>query len=56
MTTAASLWVVAGIGLAVGCGFYTASVFTSILALSVLLFLRKLEGVAFGKDEAPRQR
>jgi len=56
LTTAASLWVVAGIGLAVGCGFYTAAVFTSILALSVLLFLRKLEGVAFGKDEAPRQR
>ncbi len=56
LTTAASLWVVAGIGLAVGCGFYTASVFTSILALGVLLFLRKLEGVALGKDEAPRQR
>jgi len=56
LTTAASLWVVAGIGLAVGCGFYTASVFTSILALGVLLFLRRLEGVALGKDEAPRQR
>lgn len=56
LTTAASLWVVAGIGLAVGCGFYTASIFSSILALGVLLFLRKLEGVAFGKDEAPHQK
>ncbi|MBU0709622.1 MAG: MgtC/SapB family protein [Candidatus Omnitrophica bacterium] len=43
LTTAASLWVVAGIGLAVGVGFYLASVTTTFLALIVLYFLRRAE-------------
>jgi len=55
LTTAASLWVVAGIGLAVGCGFYIAAIFAGILALGVLLLLRKLEDVVFGREETPRQ-
>ena len=38
LTTAASLWVVAAIGLAVGCGFYNAAAYTTILTLVVLLF------------------
>jgi putative Mg2+ transporter-C (MgtC) family protein len=51
LTTAASLWVVAGVGLAVGCGFYIAGIFTTILALTALLFLRYLEAKVFGKEE-----
>jgi putative Mg2+ transporter-C (MgtC) family protein len=51
LTTAASLWVVAGIGLAVGCGFYSASVITTILALGVLLLLRQAEEKIFGDKE-----
>lgn len=51
LTTAASLWVVAGIGLAVGCGLYSAGIFTTILALIVLFFLRYAEGMIFGKGE-----
>lgn len=47
LTTAASLWVVAGIGLAVGVGFYSAGVFTAILTLVTLFFLRRLEGIMF---------
>jgi putative Mg2+ transporter-C (MgtC) family protein len=43
LTTAASLWVVAAIGLATGCGFYTASLFTTLLTLIVLFFLRYIE-------------
>ncbi len=43
LTTAASLWVVAGIGLACGCGFYTAACFTTILALVTLFFLGYFE-------------
>jgi putative Mg2+ transporter-C (MgtC) family protein len=39
LTTAASLWVVAGIGLASGCGFYSAAFFTTFLALVTLFFL-----------------
>jgi len=45
LTTAASLWVVAGIGLAIGVGFYSAGIFTAILALITLFFLRRLEGM-----------
>jgi len=43
LTTAASLWVVAAIGLATGCGFYTASLFSTLLTLIVLFFLRYIE-------------
>jgi len=43
LTTAATLWLVAGIGLGVGCGFYLASLITAILAIIVLFFLRYLE-------------
>jgi putative Mg2+ transporter-C (MgtC) family protein len=39
LTTAASLWVVAAIGLASGCGFYSAALFTTFLALVTLFFL-----------------
>ena len=50
LTTAASLWLVAGIGLAVGCGFYKAGVYATILALIVLLFLRYLEWMMFPEN------
>ncbi len=51
LTTAASLWVVAGIGLATGCGFYSASVITASLGLIVLVLLRRIETKIFGKEE-----
>jgi len=51
LTTAASLWVVAGIGLAVGIGFYSGGIFTTVLALIVLFFLRYAEGRIFGREE-----
>jgi putative Mg2+ transporter-C (MgtC) family protein len=43
LTTAASLWLVAGIGLGIGCGFYMASLVTAILTIVVLFFLKRLE-------------
>lgn len=43
LTTAASLWVVAGIGLAAGCGFYIAALYTTTLALVTLFFLGYFE-------------
>ncbi|MGE5529766.1 MAG: MgtC/SapB family protein [Patescibacteria group bacterium] len=43
LTTAASLWVVAGIGLAIGSGFYLGAVVTTALAVMSLFFLEKLE-------------
>jgi putative Mg2+ transporter-C (MgtC) family protein len=45
LTTAASLWVVAGIGLAAGCGFWRPAVYTTLLAVVVLFFLRYVEGM-----------
>lgn len=43
LTTAASLWAIAGVGLAVGSGFYFAAVITSIIILVCLLLLPKFE-------------
>ncbi|KRF42185.1 MgtC/SapB family protein [Paenibacillus sp. Soil787] len=43
LTTAASLWVVASIGLAIGAGFYYGAILTTVLVLISLLFLNKLE-------------
>jgi putative Mg2+ transporter-C (MgtC) family protein len=51
LTTAASLWVVAGIGLAAGCGFYVAAYFTTALALIALLFLGHMEKELLGKGD-----
>ncbi len=51
LTTAASLWVVAGIGLACGCGFYSAALFSSVLAFITLFFLRYPERLMFGTEE-----
>jgi len=42
LTTAASLWTVSGIGLAVGCGFYIAGWATAIIAFTTLYLLRKI--------------
>ena len=43
LTTAASLWVVAGIGMSVGCGFYDAALVSTALVLVVLLIIRNFE-------------
>ena len=51
LTTAASLWVVAGLGLSIGCGLYSASLFTTVLALIALFFLARVERRALGKNE-----
>lgn len=42
LTTAASLWTVSGIGLAVGCGFYIAGYVATLVVLAALYLLRKL--------------
>lgn len=43
LTTAASLWVSAGLGLAVGAGYYLGALVTAIIVLVTLLVLGKLE-------------
>jgi putative Mg2+ transporter-C (MgtC) family protein len=45
LTTAASLWLVAAIGMAVGIGVLRISMYATILGLIILFFLRYIEGV-----------
>ncbi len=49
LTTAASIWVSAAIGLAVGCGYLSAAIMTTLIAYFALSVLKKLE-------EAERRR
>lgn len=50
LTTAASLWVVACIGVAVGVGFYEGAMIATIFILLILLVLKKLQEKIRGKD------
>ncbi|WP_103998043.1 MgtC/SapB family protein [Paenibacillus sp. UNC499MF] len=48
LTTAASLWVVAAIGLAAGAGFYYAAILSTIMVILSLWILNKIEHKYFG--------
>lgn len=50
LTTAASLWVVACIGLAVGLGYYTLGILSTITVAIVLISLKKFESRFLGKS------
>lgn len=50
ITTAASIWVVACVGLACGIGFYTGAVFATLLIWAVLIYLKAVED-RFAKKE-----
>lgn len=43
LTTAASLWVVAAIGLAIGAGFYYGAIFATVMVVIILFFFNHLE-------------
>ena len=43
LTTAASLWVVAGVGLAVGAGYYVGAVTTTVMSVLALTYLPRFE-------------
>ncbi|KYO65772.1 MgtC/SapB family protein [Thermovenabulum gondwanense] len=45
LTTAASLWTVASIGLAIGCGFYSAAIIATIFTFITLISLSRIEAV-----------
>lgn len=46
LTTAASLWVVAAIGLAIGAGFYYAAILSTLIVLFSLSILNKVEEIS----------
>ncbi|MEI6863092.1 MAG: MgtC/SapB family protein [Candidatus Omnitrophota bacterium] len=50
LTTATSLWVVAGIGLAVGSGMYFASIATTVITMVTLFFFSRMEHAMIRKD------
>jgi len=47
LTTAASLWLVAAVGLALGAGMYAAAAIAEAISLVTLIFLNRLEGRFF---------
>jgi putative Mg2+ transporter-C (MgtC) family protein len=49
LTTAAGLWIVAAIGLAVGVKFYWPAIFVAFLSIGILSGLRIIEEKYFGK-------
>jgi putative Mg2+ transporter-C (MgtC) family protein len=55
LTTAASIWVVAAIGMAVGFGFYVPAIFTTVLILAMLFLLRPIEKKLFHRYQATQE-
>ena len=45
LTTAATLWIVSGIGMAVGAGYYSAAIVVAIVVFFVLIGLRSFEAI-----------
>lgn len=43
LTTAAALWIVSGVGIAVGAGHYSAAIIVSIVVFTVLFIMRPIE-------------
>ena len=43
LTTAATLWIVSGIGMAVGAGLYDVSIFVTLVVFIVLVGMRSIE-------------
>lgn len=54
LTTAASIWVVAGIGLVVGDGMYYVAILTTVIVILSLLFLNKWENLFFNAPKSER--
>jgi len=50
LTTAAGLWVVAAIGIAVGAEFYSSAIFATLLAVGILVGLGLIEKKVFKKS------
>lgn len=54
LTTAAALWAVAGIGLAIGGGMYIAGVAATALVLIILALMKPIERIIFKNEELLR--
>jgi putative Mg2+ transporter-C (MgtC) family protein len=56
LTTAASLWLIAAIGLAIGAGMYIAALTTAVLAIITLTLLNKVENRIFPEDRNTKKK
>jgi putative Mg2+ transporter-C (MgtC) family protein len=54
LTTAASIWAVAAIGLAVGCGLYVASIGATVILSVILSVLKRFERKFFPQNQVNR--
>lgn len=52
LTTAASLWGVAAIGMALGCGFYKAALYTALIVVVTLVILGKFSRKYLNKKDS----
>ncbi len=50
LTTAASLWAVACLGISIGIGFYAGAIITTSIVLIILVFFSKFEYLFYGKS------
>lgn len=50
LTTAASLWTVACLGIAIGIGFYTGAIIATFFILIILMFFSRFEYLFYGKS------
>jgi putative Mg2+ transporter-C (MgtC) family protein len=55
LTTAASIWVAAAIGVTVGVGLYEAAAFTTLLVIVTLIAIRPLEVMLFHRHRSPNR-
>ena len=50
LTTAASLWTVAGLGIAIGTGFYSGAIIATLFILIILMFFTRFEYLFYSKN------
>ena len=51
LTTASVIWAVAGLGIAVGAGYYLISIVFTLIVVGVLVLLRKVDRILYEKSE-----
>lgn len=56
LTTAAGIWVVSAIGIAVGVKLYLVAIFTAFLTIGILAILRLIEEKFFDKEEDEKEQ
>jgi putative Mg2+ transporter-C (MgtC) family protein len=55
LTTAASIWVVSALGLAVGMGFYSGALITAFFTLVALQVVGRIEGKLEHQEDIPKR-